>query len=98
MERAGTSTQAFECAGVRCADDRLREMDGDRIVVSVAREDVRSLAWHYGLRAPHPVMQVCFGLALASVGYVPLRFFLKWLAEGGTFFTAVAFLVPVPCI
>ena len=74
------------------------EIDGNRVMVTVAKKDIERISIRHGIQSPNPTLQIILSLALASVAYFPLRELIDWFRHGGTLFTHVDYLIPLPVI
>lgn len=94
MQSNSTSPQLPDLGGIRCTRENLYELEGDRIMISVARNEVRRIELRYGVRAPHPILQLIAGAALFGVGIVGLGIFGVALQRGGRLAGTAALTIP----
>jgi hypothetical protein len=98
MNSNQATIQPVECCGIRCTDTGLFEMEGSKVMVSVQKSEIQRITLRHGIQAPNPTLQIIFGLAVASVGYFPIRELILWLQHGGTIFSTYHFLIIVSAI
>ena len=90
------STLPVTCCGIRLTQQNLSEIDSGRIMVTIAREDIRRVTLRHGIQASHPIIQLFAGIILSGLGYFPIRHFVHWFQHGGFYFDVEALiLVPV---
>jgi hypothetical protein len=87
MQSATGINSAIECCGIVCDDARLEEIEDGSVAVSIPWQNVKRITLRDGILAPHPILQIVFGLAFASLAYFPVRHLIDWLQHGGTLFT-----------
>ena len=85
--------QVVEFAGVRFGPDDVTEMDGEQVMVKVARRDIKSITLRHGFHSAHPLTQVVAGAVLTAIGLLPTWHFAYWLVRGGTFTTIEAVMM-----
>jgi predicted outer membrane lipoprotein len=95
MQTGETSTLPTAYCGIRCTEQKLCEIDSGRVMVLVAKEDIRRITLRYGTQAPHPMLQVIMGVILIGLGYFPALHFIHWLQHGGVFFTLEGWIMPL---
>ena len=83
MNPEPAAIQPIECCGIRCTEGALSEIEANRVVITVPKKDIVRITLRHGVQAPNPTIQILFGLALASVGYFPLRSLIYWMQHGG---------------
>jgi len=98
--KALNSTEATsECCGIRCTDQNLCEIDSGKIMVVVAKQNIRRITLRHGFQALHPVLQTIAGCVLVAFGYFPILHLLNWMRHGGGILAhAVAWCLPVVVI
>lgn len=62
-----TQSSRIDLVGIRITADGLMPDDGN-LATLVRRVDIRNVELHYGFRSAHPLLQLIFGVALATVG------------------------------
>jgi hypothetical protein len=66
-----TSQQSLAFAGIDCNAERLRELEGNRVMVLIPRTEVRRITLCYGSPAQHPITQIFAGFIMLAMGALP---------------------------
>jgi hypothetical protein len=92
-QAASDESEVIDFAGVRFGPDEVVEMDGQQVMVRVAKQEIRRIDLRHGFYSAHPIVQVVAGLVLTCIGVLPAMHLVVWLGSGGTFHAVEAFLV-----
>ena len=86
-------SEAIDFAGIRFGPDDVVEMDGQQVLLRVAKPEIQRIALRQGFYSAHPIVQAVVGIVLTGIGVLPAMHLVVWLASGGTFHAIEAFIV-----
>jgi len=67
-----TNNNSLRCPKVEITGINISELDGDRLVMTIPREQIRQIKLHYDTGAKYPFCQYFLGFTLFSLGLLGL--------------------------
>jgi hypothetical protein len=78
-----TAIPQIDYLGIRASERHLAILDGQREVVVIPLDSVRSITLRNGLTAERPLLEALLGLALCALGLLAVRRTIAWFRFGG---------------
>lgn len=75
---------SIRCSKVEISGTRISELDGDRVVITVPREQIRQIKLSYDTGAKNPFCQFFLGFTLLSLGLIGVIVIFIASAGGGS--------------
>ncbi|MCA9163989.1 MAG: hypothetical protein KDA62_13465 [Planctomycetales bacterium] len=79
------SSTSIEYQQILISDSNVAELNSRRMVVlSVPRKDIETIELVKTFESKHPLIQIVFGVAILTVGLLPVPHIIDWVRHGGT--------------
>jgi hypothetical protein len=98
MAQHDTQQSAICVGGISFSESAVTEVESGKVMVSIARTDVRRISLRHASRAQRPLVQIVMGAVLVGVGLIPLRHLIDWMSRGGVIFEFELLLFGLPVV